>query len=172
MDQTLGDFIKTLRNADVRVSSTEVVDAHEVIDLIGYTDREMLKNALALVLPKTADEKGIFDYTFDRFFKFDELDEMEMADRNDAASDAGIVPQLDDTAGQQGEGQGEGGGKGCAARGGEGGEGDEGQPRSIASGHARPRRPTSGKRKLRGAVRAGRKPRGGVHRRAGAAARE
>lgn len=122
MDQTLGDFIKALRNADVRVSSTEVVDAHQVVDLVGYTDREMLKNALALVLPKTADEKAIYDYTFDRFFKFDELDEMEMADRNEAASDASIVPQLDDAAGQAGEGQGEGGGKGCAARG-AGGEG-------------------------------------------------
>ncbi len=123
MDQTLGDFIKALRNADVRVSSTEVVDAHQVIDLVGYTDRAMLKNALALVLPKTADEKNIYDYTFDRFFKFDELDEMEMADRNEAAGDASIIPQLDDAAGQEGQGQGEGGGKGCAARGGEGGEG-------------------------------------------------
>ena len=117
MDQTLGDFIKALRNADVRVSSTEVVDAHEVIDLVGYTNRAMLKDSLALVLPKTADEKAIYDYTFDRFFKFDELDEMEMADRNEAASDASIVPQLDDAAGQAGQGQGEGGGKGCAARG-------------------------------------------------------
>jgi len=118
MDQTLGDFIKALRNADVRVSSTEVVDAHEVIDLVGYTNRAMLKDSLALVLPKTADEKAIYDYTFDRFFKFDELDEMEMADRADAAaSDASIVPQLDDAAGQAGQGQGEGGGKGCAARG-------------------------------------------------------
>ena len=93
MDQTLGDFIKALRNADVRVSSTEVVDAHEVIDLVGYTNRAMLKDSLALVLPKTADEKAIYDYTFDRFFKFDELDEMEMADRNDAAGEASIVPR-------------------------------------------------------------------------------
>ncbi|MDO9459012.1 MAG: VWA domain-containing protein [Alphaproteobacteria bacterium] len=120
MDQTLGDFIKALRNADVRVSSTEVVDAHEVVDLVGYTDRALLKNALALVLPKTSDEKNIYDYTFDRFFKFDELDEMEMADRNEAAGDPSIVPQQDDTAGQEGQGQGEGGGKGCAQRGAEG----------------------------------------------------
>ena len=85
MDQTLGDFIKALRNADVRVSSMEAVDAHDVVDLVGYTDRDLLKHALALVLPKTADEKNVFDYTFDQFFKFDELDEMEMADQAVAA---------------------------------------------------------------------------------------
>lgn len=116
MDQTLGDFIKALRNADVRVSSTEVVDAHQVIDLVGYTDRAMLKNALALVLPKTADEKNIYDYTFDRFFKFDELDEMEMADRADDFAPDHVVPAEDEMPGQEGMGN-SGGGKGCAARG-------------------------------------------------------
>ncbi|MEQ1887837.1 MAG: VWA domain-containing protein [Alphaproteobacteria bacterium] len=110
MDQTLGDFIKALRNADVRVSSTEVVDAHKVVDLVGYTDREMLKNALALVLPKTADEKGIYDYTFDRFFKFDELDEMEMADRASAAGEAGGDTEAGESTGQEGGGEGQGGG--------------------------------------------------------------
>ncbi len=129
MDQTLGDFIKALRNADVRVSSTEVVDAHQVVDLVGYRDREMLKNSLALVLPKTAGEKAVYDYTFDRFFKFDELDEMEMADRAEAAGDKSIVPEMDETPGQQGQGNGGGGGKGCAAQGG----GGEGAPDITAS---------------------------------------
>ncbi|MFZ5914572.1 MAG: VWA domain-containing protein [Pseudomonadota bacterium] len=122
MDQTLGDFIKALRNADVRVSSMEAVDAHDVVDLVGYTDRDLLKHALALVLPKTADEKNVFDYTFDQFFKFDELDEMEMADQAVAAGDATVVPQLEESAGQEGQGNG-GGGKGCSARTGADGEG-------------------------------------------------
>ncbi|MSP44227.1 MAG: VWA domain-containing protein [Alphaproteobacteria bacterium] len=130
MDQTLGDFIKALRNADVRVSSTEVVDAHQVIDLVGYSSRSMLKNALALVLPKTADEKAIYDYTFDRFFKFDELDEMDMADKNQAAGEAGRDPEAGENAGQEGGGQGEGGGGGGQNNMAEAGAGGEGAPGS------------------------------------------
>ncbi len=120
MDKTLGDFIKALRNADVRVSSTEVMDAHHVIDLVGYRDREVLKNSLALSLPKTPEEKAIFSYTFDRFFKFDELDAMQMADRD---SDEPDIEAGDEVAGEPGSMPGEGGqrngsgGKGCQAQG-------------------------------------------------------
>lgn len=123
MDQTLGDFIKALRNADVRVSSTEVVDAHHVVDLVGYRDRELLKNSLALVLPKTADEKETFSFTFDRFFKFDELDEMEMADAASDFAPENTVPATDEIEGKGGGADGGGGGTGSAASSGAGGEG-------------------------------------------------
>ncbi|HBF99450.1 MAG TPA: hypothetical protein DDW95_12935, partial [Alphaproteobacteria bacterium] len=124
MDQTLGNFIKALRNSEVRVSSMEAVDAHHVVDLIGYRDRDMLKNSLALVLPKTPEEKAIYDYTFDRFFAFRKLDEQDPDQLDDTFSPENIVPSLSDEMGEgaMGEGGG-GGGQGCSAQGGGEGEG-------------------------------------------------
>ena len=73
MDKTLASFIATLRNADVRISPAETLDALNAVELTGYRDREFLKNTLALVLPKTADEKDTYDTTFEQFFRFAEV---------------------------------------------------------------------------------------------------
>jgi uncharacterized protein with von Willebrand factor type A (vWA) domain len=68
VDTTLTHFIDALRNADVRISPAETLDAMRALQLVGYRDRALLKNALGLVLPKTVDEKAAFDVCFDRFF--------------------------------------------------------------------------------------------------------
>ncbi len=68
MDRLLTTFIRALRNADVRVSPAETLDALHAVELVGYANRELLKTSLGLVLPKTLDEKAIFDTTFDQFF--------------------------------------------------------------------------------------------------------
>jgi hypothetical protein len=70
MDLILTNFIHALRNADVRISTAETLDALRAAELVGYADRQLLKNALALALPKTLDEKNAFDACFDRFFSF------------------------------------------------------------------------------------------------------
>ena len=46
----------------------EAIDAHQVLAKIGYTDRELTKNALAITLAKTIDEKQRFARSFDVFF--------------------------------------------------------------------------------------------------------
>ena len=48
MERVLADFVKTLRNANVQVSPAETLDAMEVIQNIGYEDRELLKKVLNL----------------------------------------------------------------------------------------------------------------------------
>ena len=70
MDQLLTSFIGALRNADVRISTAETLDALSAVELVGYSDRRLLKDSLALVLPKTLDEKAAFDTCFDQFFSF------------------------------------------------------------------------------------------------------
>ena len=57
LQETLVDFVKVLRTADVKVSPAETLDAMETMDLIGLKDRQFLKNSLALVLSKTPEEK-------------------------------------------------------------------------------------------------------------------
>jgi uncharacterized protein len=107
MDRTLSNFIRALRNADVRISTAETLDAFNTVELVGYRDRQFLKNSLALVLPKTEIEKETFDACFDQFFRFNEVDERG---RSRSANDS------DDADGDHAEGgDGEGGGGGAEA---------------------------------------------------------
>ena len=80
MDQTLSSFIRALRNADVRISTAETLDAFNAVQLVGYENRANLKRTLSLVLPKTVDEKETFDSCFDRFFSFESVRSMNAAD--------------------------------------------------------------------------------------------
>ena len=73
MDRTLTQFVAALRNAEVRISPAETLDAIGTVELVGYRDRAFLKDSLSLVLPKTADEKETFDATFDQFFSFEDV---------------------------------------------------------------------------------------------------
>jgi len=68
MDRVLTDFVKTLRNANIQVSPAETLDAMEVIEKIGYSNREILKNSLSFALPKTLQEKEKFYLCFETFF--------------------------------------------------------------------------------------------------------
>lgn len=111
MDKMLTSFIASLRNADVRISPAETLDAMNAVELTGYRDREFLKNTLALVLPKTADEKDVYDTTFEQFFKFAEVSGSEQTQVAD-------IDELEEGEGDDGQGQGDGQG------------GSAGQPRS------------------------------------------
>ena len=109
MDRALTHFIAALRNADVRVSPAETLDALSAVELVGYRDRALLKDALAVMLPKTVDEKETFDATFDQFFAFEDV--------------AGALPegQAQDEADADQAGNGGGGGQGDGAGNGVGG---------------------------------------------------
>jgi uncharacterized protein with von Willebrand factor type A (vWA) domain len=74
MERVLTDFIKALRNANVRISPAETLDAMSVVNDVGYKDKELLKRTLSIVLPKTPEEKDKFDICFDSFFT-DEIKE-------------------------------------------------------------------------------------------------
>ena len=69
MERVLTDFVKALRNVNIRVSPAETLDATEVLDKVGYENRELLKNTLSLTLSKSPEEKEKFNTCFDDFFK-------------------------------------------------------------------------------------------------------
>ena len=119
MDRTLTHFIAALRNAEVRISPAETLDAMNAVELVGYRDRAFLKDSLALVLPKTADEKETFDTTFDQFFSFEDVAGQTVAVEGDGAVGDGDSDGEDGEGGGEGEGQGEGlgGGKGSGGKG-------------------------------------------------------
>ena len=68
MESKLISFIQVLRSQDVRVSPAETLDAMEVAQLVGFSDRTFLHDGLSMALAKTADEKATFSYCFDKFF--------------------------------------------------------------------------------------------------------
>lgn len=68
MDKLLANFIRALRNAEMRVSTVETLDAVRTVELVGYRERALLKTSLGLVLPKTVEDKATFDRCFDKFF--------------------------------------------------------------------------------------------------------
>jgi hypothetical protein len=90
MDRRLGQFIHHLRGRDVRISTSESIDAMLTAELVGLHDRSVLRTALALVLSKSEEEKGIFFDCFDRFFKFDAFSGDN--EPGDDAGGAGIGP--------------------------------------------------------------------------------
>ena len=68
MDQVLEDFISALRGSGIRISISESTDALRAVELMGYQDREVLKDALSVALAKSQTEKEIFEACFERFF--------------------------------------------------------------------------------------------------------
>lgn len=73
MTKVLGEFVKALREADVRISPAEVIDAEAVLGLVGYEDRLLLGQSLAVALAKSSDDKEAFWSTFERYFAFDQF---------------------------------------------------------------------------------------------------
>ena len=68
MEITLGRFIAALRHANLRVSPAETLDALAVVNHIGLADESLLRNALALTLAKSVEEKRHFSECYERFF--------------------------------------------------------------------------------------------------------
>ena len=93
MDQTLENFIKALRGADVPVSIGEAIDAFNTVDVVGLSDRRILKNSLGSVLAKTVEHRRTFDDCFDLFFAralpADGEDGTDNVEQSEAAEAAG-----------------------------------------------------------------------------------
>ena len=67
---TIVDFVKVLRNADIKVSPAETLDAMDTMYLVGLKNRAFLKTSLSMALSKTPEEKEAFFQCFENFFSF------------------------------------------------------------------------------------------------------
>ena len=65
----LRDFIHILRSSDLRVSTSESIDAMNVVSEIGFENKSLLRDSLSFSLAKTLREKEIFNECFDNFFE-------------------------------------------------------------------------------------------------------
>jgi uncharacterized protein with von Willebrand factor type A (vWA) domain len=73
VQRTMENFIRALRAAEVHVSPAEAIDAHHALQVCGYEDRELFRDALCATLAKTADEVQRFERCFDTFFNREEF---------------------------------------------------------------------------------------------------
>ncbi len=115
LDRTLVDFVKVLRNAEIKVSPAETLDAMQCLKIVGSDDRQFMKDSLALVLAKNPEEKEAFDYCFERFFTIDKLKQKDpnAGDYSESSNDEDGEFDTESTSGNQsGKGGGEGGGQG------------------------------------------------------------
>ena len=71
--EPLRRFLQAARGAGLRISTAEGIDAARAVDLVGFSDRAILKDTLGLVLAKTAEEKALYDETFELYFRRDAL---------------------------------------------------------------------------------------------------
>ena len=69
MHKLLIRFLNTLRLSGVRISVAEELDAMLVTELVGYKDRNLLRDALGLTVAKSIEENNIYEACFDDFFK-------------------------------------------------------------------------------------------------------
>lgn len=123
MSEVLGDFIRALRAADIRVSTSESIDAGNVVGLVGLDDRLTLRNALSQVLAKSEDEKQAFEETFDTFFSFDQFKSRPpAANENDEPPEQGESDSGEGDSGDDNDDPAQSGGTPSPGGGGTGGE--------------------------------------------------
>ena len=68
MDERILEFIGDLRRAELRISTTEALDALAASAEVGLDDRETFKPRLAATLVKEARDHATFDRIFDLYF--------------------------------------------------------------------------------------------------------
>ena len=66
--EPLRRFLEMARGAGLRISASEGIDAARTLEVIGYGDRTVLKDALGFVIAKTPEEKALFSEAFDLYF--------------------------------------------------------------------------------------------------------
>jgi uncharacterized protein len=104
--EPLRRFLQVARGAGLRVSAAEGIDAARAVKMIGYANRDVLKDSLGMILAKTPDEKASYDEAFELFFKRDEFAGGADDEEEDAPRRFGDQPSQ---GGDGGNGQGLGG---------------------------------------------------------------
>ena len=104
MHSNLVSFIQMLRSHEVRVSPAETLDAVEVAATLGYADRELLRDGLAMTLAKTAEEEVIFLQCFERFFKQNLADFAAPEQADSEQADATLSDENTETSGDNFDG--------------------------------------------------------------------
>ena len=92
MQSNLVSFIQVLRTHDVRVSPAETLDAMAVAATLGYANRNLLRDGLAMTLAKTPDEEAVSTPALIAFYQ-------RLSDFSREDSQASAEPEVTSSAG-------------------------------------------------------------------------
>ena len=73
MRENLHRFFRAARGVGVHVSPDESIDAMRAVAVVGFNDRDVLRDTLLLTLAKSEDEKRALNDCFDLFFDTPEV---------------------------------------------------------------------------------------------------
>jgi uncharacterized protein with von Willebrand factor type A (vWA) domain len=59
-------FFEELRSEGVAVGTSEIMDAFEALDQVGWTDQRDFREALGATIAKSQEDRRIFELLFDR----------------------------------------------------------------------------------------------------------
>src|ERR1700743_2200107 len=68
MERGLAALVRALGAAGSPGSASETIDAVKAVAVVGYGDRQVLKDTLGAVLAKSEDEKSVHDTLFELYF--------------------------------------------------------------------------------------------------------
>lgn len=68
LSSRLVEFVRALRSKGITAGTSETVDAAAVIDVLGLSDRDQLREGLAAALIRRGGQRDVFDMTFDIYF--------------------------------------------------------------------------------------------------------
>lgn len=64
----LVEFVTALREKGINAGPSETIDAAQIIDVLGLTERERLREGLAAAFVRRGGQRDVFDMTFDVYF--------------------------------------------------------------------------------------------------------
>jgi uncharacterized protein len=95
LQRNIIDFCRLLREREMLVTPSEVIDALRTADAVDLTDRQEFKTALRSVLTAKPEDIPLHDATFDEFWR------SRMPDRMEERGDDGVASQDPDAEGQE-----------------------------------------------------------------------
>ncbi|MGV7217117.1 vWA domain-containing protein [Bradyrhizobium sp. UFLA05-112] len=105
MRENLHRFFRAARGAGVHVSPAESIDAMRAVAQVGFSDRNILRDALLLTLAKSQDEKLALGDCFDLFFSQPEPRQEQPETNDNDTPPEGSQPPSPDAANDAGGGQ-------------------------------------------------------------------
>jgi len=100
---TILGFLDAARAAGVRISVAESIDAFRALESVGFADRSAVKDALAVTVAKSREEKLLFEECFELYFSRDDFGSMssdETTALQNEAKDASRRPKDRSAAGE------------------------------------------------------------------------
>jgi uncharacterized protein with von Willebrand factor type A (vWA) domain len=97
--QPLLRFFEAARGAGVRISPAESIEAVKAVQVVGYGDRDVLRDTLGLVLAKTPEEKNALAECFALYFQREPISQAD-AEAERPIQPASVIPDRGSTLGQ------------------------------------------------------------------------